>query len=69
MTKKKVKNREPSKRWEHYNVEGEKIERKRGCPRCGEGVFLAEHNDRFYCGQCHYVEIKSKKVEKTKESK
>lgn len=22
------------------------------CDRCGEGIRMAEHGDRWYCGQC-----------------
>ena len=31
------------------------------CPRCGPGVFLAEHKNRVTCGKCGYSEIKMKK--------
>lgn len=24
------------------------------CPKCGPGVKLAEHKDRFSCGKCGY---------------
>ena len=58
MAKKKVKNKEPSKRWEHYSVKGDKLERKPSCPKCGPGIFLADHSDRYYCGKCHFVQIK-----------
>ena len=45
-----------------YKVEGNGIKRlRRHCPRCGEGVFLAEHKDRVFCGNCHYSEIRNKK--------
>lgn len=30
----------------------------RSCPRCGAGVRLAEHKDRFSCGKCGYMEKK-----------
>ena len=30
------------------------------CPRCGEGVFMADHGDRFACGKCGYTEMKTK---------
>lgn len=30
----------------------------RYCPRCGEGVRLAEHKDRWSCGKCGYYEKK-----------
>lgn len=28
------------------------------CPRCGKGVFLAEHKNRISCGKCGYAEFK-----------
>jgi small subunit ribosomal protein S27Ae len=43
--------------------EGSKLYRRRKvCPRCGAGVFLAEHKDRYSCGKCGYTEfMKAKK--------
>ncbi|MBP1909955.1 30S ribosomal protein S27ae [Methanolobus bombayensis] len=42
-----------------YKVNGDSIERThQSCPRCGEGVFLAEHKDRRSCGKCGYTEFK-----------
>ncbi|MEM7821407.1 MAG: 30S ribosomal protein S27ae [Candidatus Aenigmatarchaeota archaeon] len=40
-----------------FAVEEGKINRKlRSCPRCGSGVFMAEHEQegkkRYYCGKC-----------------
>jgi len=36
-----------------YKVSGGKVERtKRVCNRCGDGTFMAEHKDRWYCGKC-----------------
>jgi len=55
---KKSKNRVVSKKWKKYIVVGDKLERKRFCPKCGSEVFLAEHTDRWYCGRCHYMEKK-----------
>jgi small subunit ribosomal protein S27Ae len=47
------------KRAPRYSVEGEGVKRKgRFCPRCGMGVFMAEHVDRFHCGRCSYTEFK-----------
>ncbi|MFZ0012333.1 MAG: 30S ribosomal protein S27ae [Halobacteriota archaeon] len=44
---------------ELYDVSGDKAQRKRqNCPRCGEGVFLAEHKDRLSCGKCGYTQFK-----------
>jgi small subunit ribosomal protein S27Ae len=30
------------------------------CPKCGPGVFMAEHKDRYSCGKCGYMETKKK---------
>jgi len=46
---------------DYYKITGETITRtKRACPKCGAGVFLGEHADRFVCGKCHYTEFKVK---------
>ena len=38
-----------------------KIERKRQeCPRCGSGVYMAEHGNRTSCGKCGYTVFKKK---------
>jgi len=45
----------------YYEIQEGKIVRKRRfCPRCGPGVFLAEHKDRYSCGKCGYTEYKRK---------
>jgi len=55
---------------EVFKVEGEKIIRQRkNCPKCGEGVFLADHKDRLSCGKCGYTEFKSKKQESSETPK
>ena len=28
------------------------------CPKCGPGMFLANHKDRLSCGKCGYMEKK-----------
>ena len=44
-----------------YKVEGGKLDRSRkACPKCGPGIFLAEHKDRVACGNCGYTEFKAK---------
>ncbi len=41
-----------------FEVEDGKIKRKRrNCPKCGDGVFLAEHDNRASCGKCGYTEF------------
>lgn len=56
--KRKVKNAVTSKKWEKYEVSPEGLKRKKYCPRCGPGIFLAEHKNRWTCGACKYSEIK-----------
>ncbi|MEK6903334.1 MAG: 30S ribosomal protein S27ae [Nanoarchaeota archaeon] len=58
MTKRKVKNKQPSEKWKKYIVSGTAVQRKPSCPKCGPGYFLAEHTNRFYCGKCHFVQMK-----------
>ncbi len=44
---------------EFYDVSGDKVKKLKAiCPRCGNGVFLAEHKDRLTCGRCGYTEFK-----------
>jgi ubiquitin-small subunit ribosomal protein S27Ae len=59
--KKAHKNKLASKKYSYYEVQGETIKRKRkSCPRCGPGTFLAEHKNRVCCGKCHYAEFTEK---------
>ncbi|HET6730825.1 MAG TPA: 30S ribosomal protein S27ae [Nitrososphaeraceae archaeon] len=44
-----------------YKIEGDKVIRtKKDCPRCGKGVFMAEHQDRLSCGKCGFTEFTKK---------
>lgn len=56
----KPKAKRPSPQvWKFYNVEGSRAKRLRKvCPRCGRGVFMADHSDRFACGKCGFTEFK-----------
>lgn len=58
-SKTKKKSSAPSKRWTAYK-DDKKV--KRECPKCGKGIFLAQHKnpERYYCGKCHYVEFVQK---------
>ncbi len=61
MAKKQKKKSKRSKKSEKYDSKQETIKRKsRFCPKCGPGVFLAEHKDRYSCGKCSYTEWKEK---------
>ena len=59
--KKPHKNKPLGKKYEHYKIDGDKITKDSHCPRCGAGIFLAQHKDRVYCGKCHYTEFIVKK--------
>jgi small subunit ribosomal protein S27Ae len=42
-----------------YEVkDGKAVKKGQTCPRCGDGVFLANHKDRLSCGKCSYTEFK-----------
>ncbi|HJJ99548.1 MAG TPA: 30S ribosomal protein S27ae [Methanocorpusculum sp.] len=52
--------KESQKRGGLYSVDGQgkATTTHRNCPRCGQGVFMGEHKDRFACGKCGYTEFK-----------
>jgi len=53
---------------DYYEVsDGKLVRKKKTCPKCGDGVFLAEHKDRSSCGTCGYTEFAKK--EKPKKEK
>ncbi|MBR9689309.1 MAG: 30S ribosomal protein S27ae [Candidatus Altiarchaeota archaeon] len=46
------------KKSDYFKIEGDKITRERkSCPKCGSGVFLANHGNRLHCGRCRYTEF------------
>lgn len=48
-----------TKQWEFVKIEGNVLKRhKKTCPRCGESYYMAEHKDRYYCGNCQFTEWK-----------
>ena len=53
--KKQKKKKKTSKKYVLY--EGSKRKNK-FCPKCGPGVFLANHANRITCGTCGYMEKK-----------
>ncbi len=49
-------------KWNFYKIEAGKVSRlKKNCPKCGHGVFLAQHKNRLACGKCGYSEIQKAK--------
>ena len=62
--KKKRKNRKTSEKWKKYSIEADKSKKtSRECPRCGAGIFLGKHKDRFFCGKCHYTSFDKAEIE------
>lgn len=69
VVKKGKKEHKPSlstKKSNYYKLQGDSLSReRRSCPKCGHGVFMGEHKDRFHCGSCGYSEFKTEpKLEK-----
>jgi small subunit ribosomal protein S27Ae len=56
--KKADKSKKPAYKYANtYEVSGDSIKRKnKSCPKCGQGVFMAKHKDRWTCGKCGYME-------------
>ncbi|MFZ0891557.1 MAG: 30S ribosomal protein S27ae [Thermoplasmata archaeon] len=53
-----------------YATKGETLSRThKSCPKCGPGIFLAEHANRRSCGRCGYSESKVAPVAKPKVAK
>ena len=45
----------------YYELKGDKLVRtNRICQKCGPGYFLANHYDRWACGNCGYTIFKRK---------
>ncbi len=53
--------------YKFYKVNNNSVERtKRECPRCGKGIFMADHKDRYTCGKCGYTEFNKDHSKKSK---
>ena len=66
--KKPRRKRKPIKTADFFEKKGDSLERKRkSCPKCGQGFFMAKHSNRWTCGKCSYCEFISE--EKPKENK
>ena len=47
--------------YKFYTIDNDKLTRNRhDCPRCGRGVFMAQHKDRHTCGKCGFTEFSHK---------
>lgn len=59
--RKPPKKRPAVKQHRLYKIEGDRlVPLRKTCPKCGAGVFMAEHKDRSACGKCNYTEFKKK---------
>ena len=57
--KRKKRERVRVKKGSCYEIkEGKSAKKRTECPRCGSGVFMAEHKDRQTCGKCGYTKWK-----------
>ena len=49
-----------TQKYKFYKVDGASVKRERKfCPKCGAGVFMAQHKNRASCGKCGYSEAAS----------
>lgn len=55
--KRKSAERPTSKKYKLYSEENGELKKRRMCPKCGPGVFLAKHKNRYSCGKCGYTEF------------
>lgn len=56
-----AKETKSTKKSDKYRIENNTFSRGSTCPKCGPGVFMANHKDRYHCGKCNYMEKKSLK--------
>ncbi|MBN1645398.1 30S ribosomal protein S27ae [Candidatus Woesearchaeota archaeon] len=62
--KKPRRKRKPVTTWKFFEKKGDSLQRKRkSCPKCGQGTFMAQHKGRITCGKCGYSEFETKKKE------
>ncbi len=55
---------------DYYEIkDGTLVRKKKTCPKCGDGVFMAEHKNRSSCGSCGYTEFAKKEKPKPKKEK
>jgi len=64
MAKKTKKKSVRAKKSERYETKDGLKRKNKFCPKCGSGVFMANHKDRHFCGKCSYTEWKDKGEQK-----
>jgi small subunit ribosomal protein S27Ae len=58
----KGKEKSAGGKWKLYTLEGGLKRERKSCPKCGAGVFMAQHQDRLSCGKCGYTEFTKEKI-------
>lgn len=61
VSEKKVKSASRGK-WSLYDIKSGLKRDRKSCPKCGAGVFMAQHQDRLSCGKCGYTEFTRDKL-------
>jgi len=64
MAKKTRKKHPNIKKGSKYDSKDSLKRKGKFCPKCGSGVFMAEHKNRYSCGKCSYTEWKEKGEQK-----
>jgi small subunit ribosomal protein S27Ae len=64
--KKQKKPKKQNKRYLLYDISAGLKRKNKFCPRCGSGIFMAQHKDRVTCGKCRYTDFITKKSEQNK---
>lgn len=49
-------------KWSLYDTKNDLKRGRKSCPKCGAGVFMAQHQDRLSCGKCGYTEFTREKM-------
>ncbi|MBI1969994.1 30S ribosomal protein S27ae [Candidatus Woesearchaeota archaeon] len=61
MAKKKPSKKHPNKLYKVYESAGASVKRRNMvCPKCGNSVFMARHQNRSHCGKCGYSEFQKR---------
>jgi small subunit ribosomal protein S27Ae len=58
------KKKNSTKSWEYYDSSNGLKRKRKTCPKCGPGFFLADHSNRVTCGKCSYAEFKGSSSDK-----
>jgi small subunit ribosomal protein S27Ae len=57
MAKAQKKKKPGTKAHKLYDVKSGLKRKNKSCPKCGKGVFMAQHKDRATCGKCGWTEF------------